>query len=318
MNKKQLGEIILQKAEKIGFYAAGFASVASCKKESERLLEMIRENRHGEMAYLQKELSMRTYPEKLFPEAKTVFSATLPYMFPLERVKGKARISRYALVSDYHRILRNKLQEILDFICETYPGPVAGKVCVDSMPVFEKTWAEKAGLGTTGKNTMLIVPGGGSYVFLGEILLDIELPPTASLQYDPCEECDACIRSCPTGALVGEGKLDARKCISYLTVELKREFDQKEAAMTGEWLFGCDICQEVCPHNAQQSSAPTCPEFIPKKELLRITPEQILSLTRSQFKTLFAATPIFRAGLKRLKRNARAVMENIRKVKGQK
>ncbi len=312
MNKDQLAEIILQKARESGFCAAGFASVTPCKEESKRLLDMIRENRHGEMAYMQKELSVRNHPEKLLPGAKTVFSAALPYTFPLERVKCKARISRYALVSDYHRVLRNKLQEILDFICKTYPGPVAGKVCVDSMPVFEKTWAEKAGLGTTGKNTMLIVPNTGSYVFLGEILLDIELPATPSRQPDPCLKCDKCLGSCPTGALIEQGKLDARKCISYLTVELKRKFSEEESVLTGEWLFGCDICQEVCPHNALKNLAPASTELTPIKELLEITPEQILSLTRSQFKTLFCNTPIYRTGLKRLKRNARAVIENLK------
>ena len=310
MNKDQLAADILQKAGESGFCAAGFAAVTPCREESKKLLGMLRENRHGEMTYMQNKLSLRTHPEKLLPEAKTVFSAALPYRFPLETNKESPRISRYALVDDYHHVVRNKLSQLLDFITATCPGPVTGKVCVDSIPVFEKNWAEKAGLGKTGKNTMLIVPETGSYVFLGEILLNIELPPSPTLQFDPCQECNACLRSCPTGALIEPGKIDARKCISYLTVELKRDFSQEESAMTREWLFGCDICQEVCPHNAQQPAKPTCPEFIPKKELLEITPEQILSLTRSQFKTLFAATPVFRAGLKRLKRNARAVMEN--------
>ena len=319
MNKEQLAKIILQKALESGFCAAGFAAATSCKEESKRLLDMIRENRHGEMAYMQKELSVRKHPEKLLPGAKTVFSAALPYTFPLERVKNKARISRYALVDDYHRVVRNKLGVLLDFICETYPGSVTGKVFVDSMPVLEKTWAEKAGLGKTGKNSMLIVPDAGSYVFLGEILLNIELPPSPSPQFDPCQECDACLRSCPTGALIEKGKLDARKCISYLTVELKREFTPEESAMTGEWLFGCDICQEVCPHNVLKNPAPASTGLTPIKELLEITPEQILSLTRSQFKALFASTPIYRTGLKRLKRNANAVIENLNnKVKGQK
>lgn len=313
MNREKLASLILQKACENGFCAAGFASVTPLKEESERLLNMIRESRHGEMDYMQEHLSLRTHPENLLPGAKTVFSAALPYTFPETR-KGKAKFSRYALVTDYHRVLRNKLEELLDFICETYPGPVTGKICVDSVPVFEKSWAEKAGLGRTGKNTILIVPKVGSYVFLGEIILDIELPPSISTLPDPCHECDACIRSCPTGALMEKGKLDARKCISYLTVELKREFTPEESAMTREWLFGCDICQEICPHNAQQSSAPTCLEFIPRKELLGITPDQILSLTRSQFKTLFGNTPIYRTGLKRLKRNARAVMANKGKV----
>ena len=312
MNEEQLAETILQKALKSGFCAAGFAAVTPSDEQSERLLDMIRENRHGEMAYMQNKVSVRTHPEKLLPGAKTVFSAALPYRFPLETKKESPRISRYALVDDYHRVVRNKLGQMLDFITATYPEPVSGKVCADSMPVFEKTWAEKAGLGKTGKNTMLIVPETGSYVFLGEILLDIELPPSPTPQFDPCQECDACLRSCPTGALVEPGKIDARKCISYLTVELKREFSPDESAMIGKWLFGCDICQGVCPHNARQSPAPTCPEFIPKKELFEITSEQILSLTRSQFKTIFGGTPVFRAGLKRLKRNAKAVLENLK------
>lgn len=312
MNKDQLAEIILQKALESGFCAAGFAAVTPSGEQNERLLDMIREKRHGEMTYMQNKLSLRTHPEKLLPQAKTVFSAAIPYSFPLETNKESHRISRYALVDDYHHVVRNKLSQLLDFITATYPGHATGKVCVDSMPVFEKNWAEKAGLGKTGKNTMLIVPGIGSYVFLGEILLDIELPPSPTLQFDPCQECDACLRSCPTGALIEPGKIDARKCISYLTVELKRDFSRTESAMTGKWLFGCDICQEVCPHNAESPVKLASPEFAPKKELLGITPEQILSLTRSQFKTLFAATPVFRAGLKRLKRNANAVMENLK------
>ena len=316
MNREQLAEIILQKAIESGFCAAGFASVTSCTQESKRLIDMIREKRHGEMRYMQENFSLRVHPENLLPGARTVFSAAFPYTFPLETVKDKARISRYALIADYHRVLRKKLEKLLDFICKTSPDPVAGKVCVDSMPVFEKSWAEKSGLGRTGKNTMLIVPEVGSYVFLGEIVLDIEFPPSVSLLPDPCYECDACIRNCPTGAFIEPGKLDARKCISYLTVELKREFSQEESAMIGEWLFGCDICQKVCPHNMGNPAVETSTGLTPIKELLEITPEQILSLTRSQFKALFAATPVFRAGLKRLKRNAKAVLEN--KVKIQK
>ena len=314
MNKEQLAKIILQKAIESGFCAAGFASVTSCKQESKRLIDMIREKRHGEMRYMQENLALRAHPENLLPGAKTVFSLALPYAFPLEHHESRGKLSRYALVTDYHKVLGKRLEELLDFIRANHSGSVNGKICVDSMPVFEKSWAEKAGIGRVGKNTVLIVPETGSWVFLGEILLDIDLPHTPQQLSDPCGECNTCIKSCPTGALMEQGKIDARKCISYLTVELKREFSPDESAMIGKWLFGCDICQEVCPHNARQSPAPTCPEFIPKKELLEITSEQILSLTRSKFKALFAATPVFRAGLKRLKRNAKAVLENKGKI----
>ncbi len=312
MDKEQVAAAILHKARAIGFSAAGFAPVSRCREETERLLNMIREHRHGEMVYMQQGLAARTDPRNLLPEAKTVLSAALPYTFPLERDEDAAKISRYAMVPDYHRELRARLGMLLDFIGNMYPGQVTGKVCVDSLPVFEKSWAEKARLGMTGKNTMLIVPGTGSFVFLGEIVLDIELPASAGLKENPCNGCDACLRSCPTGAILESGKLDARKCISYLTVELKRDFTPKESAMTGPWLFGCDICQEVCPHNTRQCSPSTARGLSPRKELTCITPEEILALTRSRFRILFAGTPIWRTGLKRLKRNARAVIENLK------
>ncbi len=319
LHKKPLAEAILHKAQESGFLAAGFATVTPCEKEKKKLLDMLRENRHGEMLYLEKNLPARSHPEHLLPGAKTIFCAALPYHFPLERQTTGGKIARYALCADYHAVVRKKLEALLDFIVRNHKGEINGRVFVDSSPVFEKAWAEKAGIGRIGKNTMLLSPGIGSYLFLGGILLDREIESTAHQLPDPCGDCDMCIKSCPTGALLGGGKLDARKCISYLTVELKREFEPRESAMIGDWLFGCDICQEVCPHNAQKPSPPVCSELAPREELLKITPEQILALTRSQFKTLFGQTPVYRTGLKRLKRNARAVLENReKKVKNQK
>jgi len=312
MDKENTVQAILRKAEECGFCAAGFSSITPCSEESTRLREMIRENRHGEMLYMQKNIASRDNPENLLPGAKTVFSAAMPYHFPLETHAESGRLSRYAMVRDYHRVLSEKLEEVLECIRENHSGEVNGKVCVDGIPVFEKSWAEKAGLGRKGKNTMLIVPDKGSLVFLGEILLDIELPFTPEHLPDPCGECDSCINSCPTGAIIEKGKIDARKCISYLTVELKREFTPEEFGMTGEWMFGCDICQEVCPHNQKSLKKKTAAGFEPQKELLTITPEEILSLTKSGFKKLFASTPVYRTGLKRLKRNARAVLENLK------
>jgi len=312
MDRENSVQAILRKAEECGFCAAGFSAVAPCTEENTRLQDMIRENRHGEMLYMQNNIASRDNPENLLPGAKTVFSAAMPYHFLLDTRAKSGRFSRYAMVRDYHRVLSEKLEEVLAFIRKNLSGEVNGKVCVDGMPVFEKSWAEKAGLGRQGKNTMLIVPEKGSLVFLGEILLDIELPFTPQQLDDPCGECCACIKSCPTGAIIEKGKIDARKCISYLTVELKREFTPEESAMTGEWLFGCDICQEVCPHNQESLKEKTATGFEPQEALLTITPEEILSLSRSQFKKLFAATPVYRTGLKRLKRNARAVLENLK------
>jgi epoxyqueuosine reductase len=312
MGKEKFLSLVLQKAKECGFSAAGFISLSSCQHETDRLVTMIEENRHGEMRYMQENLNARTDPATLLPGAKTIFSAALPYNFPGVQTGKKGKISRYALCPDYHTVMRNKLEEVLDYISRNYEGDVRGKVFVDSSPIFEKAWAEKAGIGRAGKNTVLISPGTGSYLFLGEILLDIELESDVKKVPDLCGNCDICLKSCPTGALLEPGKIDARRCISYLTVELKREFTKEEAAMIGDWLFGCDICQEVCPHNKKKSSTEACPELTPREELLRLTPERILTLTRSQFKMLFAATPIYRTGLKRLKRYAKAVMENLK------
>ena len=313
MSKDKFLSRVLQKAKECGFCAAGFTSLSSCRQETGRLVSMIEENRHGEMHYMQKNLNARVDPKNLLPGAKTIFSAALPYNFPIGQPEKKGKISRYALCTDYHSVMRDKLEELLDYISRNHEGEVNGKVFVDSSPVFEKAWAEKAGIGRTGKNTVLISPGTGSYLFLGEILLDIELESNTKKVPDLCGNCDICLKSCPTGALLEPGKIDARRCISYLTVELKREFTTEEATMIGDWLFGCDLCQEACPHNKQKSSTEAYPELMPREELLRITPEQILALTRSQFKMLFAATPIYRTGLKRLKRNAKAVLENLKK-----
>ena len=159
------------------------------------------------------------------------------------------------------------------------------------------------------------MPSAGSYLFLGEILLDRALPSSKFTLPNVCGSCSKCLEHCPTGALVEPGKIDASKCISYLTVELKREFTPEEAAMIGDWLFGCDLCQEVCPCN-QQASITADPSFVLRNELVNISTEKILSLTKSSFRELFYGTPVFRIGLRRLKRNARAVAENLKKSQG--
>ncbi|ASQ89983.1 tRNA epoxyqueuosine(34) reductase QueG [Prosthecochloris sp. GSB1] len=301
----------------IGFCAVGIADVHGRRNDAERLDRMIAENRHGEMRYLEKRREERADPARLLHGARSIVSAALPY--DGNRASGPGCISAYALSRDYHVIVRRKLEELLACIREIHGGRINAHILVDSEPLFEKSWAEEAGTGKKGKNTLLIVPGAGSYVFLGEILLDVEIEhgPAEALP-DPCGDCDACIRACPTGALAAPGKLDARRCISYLTVELKREFTPEERDMTGEWLFGCDLCQWVCPHNAPERRIAPAPETGRLDRLRHITPETVLSLTGSGFKTLFAGTPILRTGLKRLKRNARAVMENREKGKIQK
>ncbi|MCS7210454.1 MAG: tRNA epoxyqueuosine(34) reductase QueG, partial [Chloroherpetonaceae bacterium] len=225
----------------------------------------------------------------------------------LENLRGK--ISIYAQRKDYHQVIKEKLYQLFEFVCECV-GEVNGRAFVDSAPMLDKAWAARAGLGWMGKHSNLINRSIGSYFFIGNLLLDCRLEPDAPLLKDYCGTCTACIDSCPTKAIIAPYQVDARRCISYLTIELKREFTDEEKAMLGEWLFGCDICQEVCPWT--RFSKPTALlEFAPKPEVEHITEKEILEMTKSSFKRIFGDTPVFRTGLRRLKRNAKAVQENL-------
>ncbi|ARM30509.1 tRNA epoxyqueuosine(34) reductase QueG [Prosthecochloris sp. HL-130-GSB] len=308
--KKTLTRTILDHALKLGFCAADCSPVHGKKLPDRQLQSMITQQRHATMHYLETSQQARNNPEQLLPGIQTIVSVALSYNHPQQHRARTSFISRYATIPDYHRVMRHLLQQLLDVITENSPDPVNGLICVDSTPVYEKTWAEHAGIGVTGNNTLCIIPGHGSYCFLGEILLDIPLDCTTDrTPADPCGECRRCIDACPTGALIAPGTLDARRCISYLTIEHKDDFTPEEEESIGTHLFGCDICQDICPHN--HTARPAAHNHLPQNDnLLNLTPEHILQLTRSRFKTLFAGTPIYRTGLKRLKRNAQAVMNN--------
>jgi epoxyqueuosine reductase len=300
-------ESIRKKAFDLGFCAAGFAAVRPLSEAMAKYRAMLDEGRHGEMAYLETGLDARANPELLLLGVKTVLSVALPWPAPA----NPGVISGYAIIADYHRVVGELLAELLEFIRLECGMSVNGRVCVDSLPVLEKAWAEAAGIGRTGKKTLLITPSHGSRVFLGELLLDIELEPDAPLDWNPCRDCNACLDACPTGALAAPGKLDATRCISYLTIELKHDFTDEEAAMTDGWIYGCDRCIDACPHNAAIGTT-ALPFFTPKAELVNLAATEILELTGSQFRKLFAGTPIMRLGLRRLKRNIKATLKKKR------
>ncbi len=308
--------LIRREAMRLGFATIGFSPPVPHEKALARFLGMIGEKRHGEMSWLEAGIAERSDPAKLLPGIKTVISTALGYNlqeYPAA-VPGTARISRYAVIDDYHQVVRRKLQELLTSIRTMFDGPeqppIQALVAVDSSPVLEKAWAENSGIGRTGKNTLLSTAASGSHIFLGELLIDLEIRDVTQEPPNRCGACSLCIESCPTGALLEPGKIDARRCISYLTIELKREFTPDESRMVGDWLFGCDLCQESCPANESRKPAPEG-LFTLKKELLALTPDDILSLTGSGFRKLFYGTPVYRIGLRRLKRNARAVKENL-------
>ena len=307
-----LARIIRKEAARIGFSAIGFSSPVPQSLAIERYKAMIAEKRHAEMTYMELRLDERAMPDMLLPGLKTIISAAISYNHPLHKSSGQPAISKYALIDDYHTVVRKKLEELLEFMKSLLGEDMKATIAVDSSPVLEKTWAEHSGIGKTGKNTLLIVPSAGSYIFLGEIFITKKIIDNKAPLPNLCGSCSKCVENCPTGALIEPGKLDASKCISYLTIELKREFSAEESVMIGNNLFGCDHCQEVCPHN-QQASITADSAFTLCNDLLNISTETILTLTKSSFRNFFYGTPIFRIGLKRMKRNARAVKENLKK-----
>jgi epoxyqueuosine reductase len=304
--------LIRREALRLGFASVGFSPPIRQEKALEHLGSMLADGRHGQMHYLETGIGERSDPSRLLPGAKTVISAAIGYNMPEYHAPasaGSLRISRYAVIDDYHRVVRQRLEALLACIRTILPGPLAAAITVDSSPVFEKAWAESAGIGRTGNNTLCLTSAHGSWVFLGEILIDREIREERKALPNRCGACRNCLDRCPTGALLEPGKLDSRRCISYLTIELKREFTTEESHMVGEWLFGCDLCQEACPANESRKPAPES-LFTLKKELLDLTPDDILKLTNSGFRKLFFGTPVYRIGLRRLKRNARAVKNN--------
>jgi len=308
-----LAQNIRKAAAQLGFAAIGFSAPVPQPLAIQRATAMVNEHRHGEMHYLESLMEERADPTLLLPGLRTIISTAISYNYPLKRQAGFPKISKYALIDDYHTVVRSQLEKLLAEIKNLVPEPLHARITVDSSPLFEKSWAEEAGIGKTGKNTLLKVPAAGTFLFLGEILLDREISSAKFTLPNYCGSCSDCLTHCPTGALMEPGKIDASKCISYLTTELKREFTSEEATRIGDWMFGCDLCQEVCPHN-QQTSITAYKAFNVRNKLVNISTERILSLTRSGFRELFYGTPIFRIGLRRLKRNARAVANNLEKA----
>lgn len=301
---------IRREAARLGFAAIGFASPDPQPLAMQRVDDMVSEHRSGDLNYIAEGKAERADPSLLLPGLHTIVSAAISYNVSVSYVEGVPKISRYALLSDYHTIVRRKLEELLEVIRAIVGEPLNARITVDSAPVLEKNWAEQAGIGKTGKNTLLKVPSAGSWIFLGEILVDRLIREQPHVLPNYCGSCGECLEHCPTGALVSPGKIDASRCISYLTIELKRDFTPEEAAMIGEWMFGCDRCQEVCPYN-RQATIQGHEAFQVRPELLELTTDQILGLGSAGFRKLFYGTPIYRIGLRRLKRNARAVADNL-------
>jgi epoxyqueuosine reductase len=301
MNPK---ELIRQEAARLGFSFTGFAHARPLEAEARRLEEWLQLGYHGKMKYMENHFDLRTDPAKLVPGARSVIVLMFNYFTEKKQSDPEAPIlARYAYGQDYHLVLRDKLKSLLRFIRENI-GEVNGRCFTDSAPIMERDWARLAGLGWTGRNTLLIHPRAGSYFFLSELILDLELEPDHPMR-DHCGTCRRCIEACPTEAISPQGYLlDASRCISYLTIELKDEIPEEFRGHMENRVFGCDICQEVCPWN-RFSKQHQEPAFEPQEELLGMTKREWEEITEEVFERVFRQSALKRTGYKGLQRNLR-------------
>ncbi len=302
MNKALWTARIREWAGELGFEQVAFAKAEHMDEEARRLEAWLNRGYQGEMHYLENHFEKRVDPTKLVPGAKTVISLLFNYFPEAEQRDSEApRLARYAYGEDYHFVLKRKLRTLLERMRDEI-GEIAGRAFVDSAPVLERDWARRSGLGWVGKNTLLLHPRKGSYFFLAELIVDLDLVYDHPIA-DYCGTCRRCIDACPTDAIHPEGYLlDATKCISYLTIELREAIPETFRGKMEDWVFGCDICQEVCPWNrfAQPHQEPA---LEPKEELLDMTRRDWEDITEATFKRVFKKSAVKRTKYVGLKRN---------------
>lgn len=291
-----------------GFNKVGIAGASSLASEGRRLREWLARGYHGEMGWMARDVHKRIDPREIFPAARSVVVVALNYYTPHQHQQNPAtgKVSRYAWGDDYHDVVKAKLTSLLAWIREQEPL-AEGKVCVDIQPTMDKAWAVRAGLGWLGKHSNVITPEHGSWVFIGELLLNLELECETELIEDHCGTCTLCIDACPTAAITEPYVVDSNKCISYATIELRApELPAEVEKNLSGWLYGCDICQDVCPWNRFEQ--PTAEErFAPREGNVNAELDEILELTPETYAARFRGSAMKRAKLPILQRNARAL-----------
>lgn len=294
--------IIKRIATELGFDTIGISKARYLEEEAQKLEDWLRAGYQGNMSYMENHFDLRLDPAKLVPGAKSVISLTYNYATSIQQVDASApKISKYAHGEDYHEVIRKKLKQFLTKI-RTEIGEVSGRCFVDSAPVMERQLAEKSGVGWIGKNSLLIHPKKGSYYFLAELIIDLELEVDAPIQ-NYCGTCTKCIDACPTEAISPKGYLiDASKCISYLTIELRDDIPQEFSTQMENWMFGCDICQEVCPWNRFATQNVEA-KFAADDRLLNMKKKEWLELTEEVFADIFQKSAVKRTKYQGLKRN---------------
>ena len=298
-----LSQWIITEAEKLGFDACGVASATALEEESALMEQWLEGQREGEMGYLTRNKEKRYDPRLLVEGTKSIVTVLYNY-FPKQQIgdHGRYKIAKYAYGADYHEVLKRKMRQFLERI-EAQTGKLEGcRVFVDSAPVLDRAWAVRCGLGFIGKNTTLIHPKKGSFFFIGHLFLPLELEETGTPLTNRCGRCTRCIDACPTGALEAPFQIDARKCISYLTIEYKGSLESQDPERFNGWMYGCDTCQDVCPYN-RFSLPNTEPEFQPSEQLLTMKEEDWIHLDKEGFEALFKHSAMQRAGYEGLKRN---------------
>lgn len=298
--KEKYTHMIKTEAKRLGFLSCGISKADFLEEEAPRLENWLKNNRHGQMAYMENHFDKRLDPRRLVDDAKSVVSLILNY-YPSEIQNEQSfKISKYAYGQDYHFVIKDKLKDLLRFI-QTEIGEVSGRVFVDSAPVLDKAWAAKSGLGWLGKNSNLITKQVGSFYFIAELILDVPLDYDHPVT-DHCGSCTACLDACPTQAIVSPYVVDGSKCISYFTIELKEQIPREMKGTFNDWMFGCDVCQDVCPWN-KFSKPHQEPLFNPNPELLSFSKKDWEEITEEVFKGIFKNSAVKRTKLEGLQRN---------------
>ena len=300
LNKTQYTKSIKEEAKRLGFLSCGIAKADFLEEEAPRLEKWLNNNMHGEMRYMENHFDKRLDPTKLVEGSKSVISLLLNY-YPSETQNTESyKLSKYAYGTDYHFVIKDKLKALLYFIQDEI-GEVHGRAFVDSAPVLDKAWAVKSGLGWMGKHSNVLTQQVGSFYFIAELIVDLELEydlPTT----DHCGTCTACIDACPTQAIVEPYVVDGSKCISYFTIELKNEIPSEFKGQFDDWMFGCDVCQDVCPWN-RFSKSHSEPLFNPHPKLLSMERKDWEEITSNVFSELFSKSAVKRTKFSGLKRN---------------
>ena len=294
-------QFIKQEAKRLGFLDCGIAKADFLESEAPKLEKWLKNGFQGKMQYLENNFDKRLDPRLLVDDAKSVISLSYNYYPEKQQKNDLYKISKYAYGEDYHHVIKSKLRELLQSINDKI-GEISGRCFVDSAPVLERAWAEKAGLGWNGKHSLLIQKQEGSFFFLAELIIDLELDYDNSTTTNHCGTCTKCIDACPTEAILPNNIVDGSKCISYVTIELKDSIPNQFKNQMENWVFGCDICQDVCPWN-RFSKPHQEPLFSPKEELLKMNKRDWEEMTEETFKKVFQKSAVKRTKFSGLQRN---------------